>query len=603
MKKCILLFSVLIISLSGCKKDEVDIRKGDCYVSVSVGYVAAEGVEIYTKPATKQAVTDQFGTALLKDIPVGSYEIYAVLPEVGSGKSVTLIQDGELSEVSIYITPGVNFGIAPAIDVLFPSPQANYSFGDTVNFVAYFDDDSTPKEQLQVQYVSDLDGEIFSGNPAADGKVAFSRTNLSRGQHTITITAKDSDNYTTTATLHVNTNAPKSINLVSAESQGGVVNLQWTKYPGTDFLKYEIYRLNEHCSESSAELIYTGTNINTLSYNDETPPFSYQVCYYARVVNSDNLFNNSNTLTVEMPAGYVFNFIPSDMLKHPTQPVVYLVDKGGFRLIKYNYETSEVLAETSLQGTIGKCDIGDNGFGLEIYTPSTDGWVYIYNADDLSLVTSISTGLSTRSVVVNGLGHVIAAVMPSPWWEQPVRTYSRATGINLDGNGDNEGDILKMIPGKNEIISITTSVSPIDMEYFKLTDGGMFEIHQDDQYHGDYPLDPNIFRISSCGRYSITSSYGAVYYANASMEYKGQLQRGALLYSDFAFSDDGSIIYAATSNRKSIQIGHYPSLIRDDEILLRGYPKIILKSGNRIISLSVSDEDATTCGIEIINLD
>jgi hypothetical protein len=290
------------------------------------------------------------------------------------------------------------------------------------------------------------------------------------------------------------------------------------------------------------------------------------------------------------------------MLKHPTQPYIYLVNQGGQKLIKFDYINMQVVTETTLQGNIGYCDIGDNGFGVEIYAPSSDGWIYVYSADDLRQTTSISTGLSTKSVVINGLGHVIASVLPSPWWEQPVRTYMRSTGINIDGNGDFDGDRLRMIPGKNEIISISTSVSPIDMEYFKLTDNGMFEMHQDDPYHGDYPLNPNIFRISPSGEYSITSNSGAVYYANSSMEYKGQLQHGTLKFSDFAFSDDGSVIYAATSNRKSIQIGYYPSLIRDNEILTRGFPVFILRDGNKIISLSKSNENAVNTGIEIISL-
>ena len=281
---------------------------------------------------------------------------------------------------------------------------------------------------------------------------------------------------------------------------------------------------------------------------------------------------------------------------------IYLIDQAGQKLIKFDYINLEVVNETNLQGTIGYSDIGDNGYGVEIYTPSDNGYIYVYNADNLSLTTSINTGLKTASVVTNGLGHVIASVEPSPWWEQPIRTYSRESGIHIDGNGDHERDRLRMIPGRNEVISITTTVSPVDMEYFKIGSTGEIEIHQDDQYHGDYPLNPRIFRVSDDGTYSITSEDGAVYLANSSMEYKGQLQHGTLRFSDFAFSDDGAIIYAATSNRKSIQIGHYPSLTRDDEFLTKGFPILIIRDGDKIISLSKASENAINTGIEIIQL-
>lgn len=140
------------------------------------------------------------------------------------------------------------------------------------------------------------------------------------------------------------------------------------------------------------------------------------------------------------------------------------------------------------------------------------------------------------------------------------------------------------------------------MEYFDLSEDGSFELHEDDDYHGDYPLNARIFRVSDDGTYSITSSRGAVYLANSSMEYKGELEQGSLDYSDFAFSDDGSIIYAATSNRKSIQLGNYPSLIRDGEILTKGFPVLIVRNGDKIISLSQSSEFSFNMGIEIIEL-
>jgi hypothetical protein len=488
----------------------------------------------------------------------------------------------------------------PSLVVVLPTAPAEFSEGEEINFSVDVTDQDSPNEDITVTWTSNLDGELHVGSLNSAGNASFSTTNLSKGEHLITIEAADTDNQTDVATIQVSTLLPSPIILATPEKTPNGILLNWNENQQSNFKKYDVFRSDNNCTDANKVLIASITDQSETSFVDEFAPLEFQVCYFVEVRNEENQFRKSNNQVIDFPSGYIFNFIPYDMLKHPTQEYIYLLDQGGQRLIKYDYNAQEIVGETNLQGTIGYCAIGDNGFGVEIYTPSNNGSIYIYNADDLSLVTSINTGLPTTSVAVNGLGHVIAALLPNPWWDQPVRTYLRSNGLNLDGNGDFDGDRLRMIPGKNELISISTGVSPVDMEYFQLTNDGFINLHQDDQYHGDYPLNPRIFRVSNDGTYSITSSNGAVYLANSSMEYKGELQRGSLEFSDFAFSDDGSIIYAGTSNRRSIQLGSYPSLIRNDEILTKGFPIIIERDGNKIISVSKQEDDSINTGVEVI---
>lgn len=604
MKRLSILLTIAIFCILGCgEDDELSVTRGDLNVSVTVsGFQPGIGAEIYTDPPSVQGTTDEFGSTLLTGLEVGSYEVFASIANVGTGKSVVNIQADALAETVVNIIPGVNAGLAPTISIILPSQPAEFSEGEEIVFSATVEDDETPSMDLQVTWESDIDGIINSSPADVDGNLSFSTNTLSRGVHTITLTVEDADGYNASASIDVSTLAPSSVILLEPTKSEGTVILDWTEYIGSDFQKYEIFRTNGNCSGQSQVLLAEVTSLNETTYIDELPPLEFQVCYFIRVTNTELNSRDSNQEVVDSPSGQILDFEAYDMLKHPTQDYIYLLDQGGQRLVKYNYTTLEIINETSLQGVIGYCNIGDNGFGIEIYCPSEDGWIYIYDADNLSLITSINTGLPTASVVINGLGHVIASVEPSPWWEQPVRTYSRSSGIHIDGDGGFDRDRLRMIPGTNEIISISTGVSPVDMEYFKLGGDGSIEIHQDDQYHGDHPLDPRIFRISNDGTYVMTSRDGAVYTANSSMEYRGQLQHGSLEFSDFAFSDDGSIIYAATSNRKSIQIGQYPSLVRDDEILIKGYPVFIIRDGEKIISLSKSEENSVHTGVEVIHI-
>lgn len=609
MKKISIYLMVLMALFTACEEDPEPKETGDLSVSVVVsGYYdsyVVEGAQVYTSPATIQGTTDAFGSVLLSDIEVGSYEVYATYSNYGSGKVAINIQSGELTKATIAIIEGVNVGIAPTIEVILPAQPASFALGEEINFSADVNDEDTPIQSLKVTWESDLDGVLNTDSPSNSGNIAFSTSTLSRGSHTITLTVEDDDEYQAITSFTVNTLSPSEITMNAPVKNDGQIELSWEKHDGESFEKYDVYRTLGDGTTQDQELIATITDVDSTTFTDTQAPITYQVGYYICITNEEGYSRNSNEEIVEFPSGAVFNFEASDMLKHPTQTVVYLVDAGSNKVIKYNYKTEEITTEASFEGSAGRCTIGDNGQGVEIYVASSNGYVYVFDADDLSLNIQISTDKDNSSVAIDGQGTVIVGLDPSPdaWWTDPLRTFNRSTGMLIDGGGDFDGDIIKQIPGTSEFIAISTGVSPVDMDYYKLAADGTFEIHSDDSYHGDYSLSSSIFRISDDGTYTITSSNGAVYLANSSMEYKGELQSGSLSYSDFAFSDDGSIIYAATSNRKSIQIGHYPALNRDDEILLRGYPVFVVRDDKELVILSKSSEYSNVTGIEIVQLE
>jgi hypothetical protein len=602
-------FCIFLILLIGpaCEKEDDDVslsEVGDLTVTVRQGFgQVVAGASVYTNPPTRNGLTDEFGSTLLRDLPAGSYEVFAELTGYGSGKATVNVQADGLTNTDIFLQEGVDIGLAPSIVLLFPVLPASFAPGEEITFRAEVSDDQTAVSQLSITWESDQDGVLHTANAGADGITTFVTSSLSEGTHQITLRVKDADDYEAVETFELRTDAPSAIGLEEASATPAGIQLRWTRYSQANFGSYRVYRSDRDCSDGSRQLLAEITAIDDVEHLDSRAPFANRVCYDVEVVTDDGRTRRSNTLSVDNPSGPVFNFVPHDFLLHPLKDEVFLLDKGGHRIVRYNYLKQEETGVINVEGESGFCAIGDNGFGVELYVPSSDGWVYVYGADDLALRTSINTGLRNSSVVVNGLGHVVVALQPSPWWEQPVRTYSRATGLNLDGNGDFDGDRLRMIPGNNKIISISQSVSPIDMEYFELNSEGMITLHQDDTYHGDHPLDPHIFRISPLGEYVITSRQGAVYSANSSMEYRGQLQRGALSFSDFAFSPDGKTIYAGTNDRASIQIGSYPELTRSNEILTRGFPLFMEYRDGKIICVSQSEEAGNVVGIEVVEVE
>jgi hypothetical protein len=592
----------------GCKKEEQSkSTKGDIYVTVksNSGYSSGsllKGVGVFTVPPTKQGITDEFGTVLLKDIEAGTYEVFANLEGYGSGKSVLKVRADSLNLIDILIVRGVKTGFTPEIEMTLPTLPALFSPGDPVVFSLNVKDLDSAPASISVVISSNLDGKLVETQPDATNYIRFETAKLSGGVHQITITATDKDKYSSVMSFELSTLAPSKIEMNHISAKDGQVILGWKKYTSSDFLRYEVYRSNS--DDQDGQLITSFGSADSIKYTDRTPPIVSEIYYYVKIVNLSNYSRISNYLKVDYPAGKFYYYSPTDALHHPSAPVLFIVDNSDNMLRSINYITGEEKNGPVLMGNIGKIDIGDNGFGLEIYAPSSDGHIYIYDATDLNLKSSITTGLSTASVVTNGHGYLVASLRPSPWWEMPVRTYSRSTGLNISGNTGTvfEGSILRYIPNTDNLILISTGVSPTDMDYFEMDSSGNIINQKDDPYHGDHDLDPFIFRISPNGLFLVTGQKGTVYSAASSLLYKGEIPRGALTFSDYAFSEDGNTIYGATSNRSSIQVIKYPQLTRNDEYLLKGFPKYIFRYNNEIIALSLINTNTGNFIIESVNI-
>lgn len=609
MKFNLSILLLLLFTIWSCKKDEIAaVRKGDIYVTVysnsgfSNGIV--KGANVFTNPVSKQAITDEFGTALLTGIEPASYEVFANLDGFGSGKSVVRVSPDSLKKVIIYIIKGVTTGFTPEIELILPGLPASFTLNEKIVFsFNVIDKDSQPND-INVILSSNLDGKLLETHPDASNNVKFETSVLSRGKHLITITATDKDKFSTTKTIEVSTLAPGNIVLESAVTNSQTVQLKWQKYSLPDFKRYEVLR--SLSKDIGGQVIASFSSADSINYSDKVPPFTSEVYYYLRVSNTEEQSRNSNKIRVAEPAGKIYYYPIADAVHHPTEPIIYIVDNASQKLRAINYKTQTEINSVTIDGTVGKIDIGDNGFGVEIYVPNSNGFIKVYNAASLNLVATINTGLATRCVITNGHGYIVASMAPSPWWEQPVRTYSRSTGINIGGNtgsGVFESNMLRFVPNSDDVIGISTSVSPIDMDFFKLDNTGKFISNVDDSYHGDHPLDPLIFRVSGNGEYLITGNVGAVYSATSSMIYKGMVDRGSLYFSDFAFSKDGNTIYAGTSNRTSLQIIKYPELTRNNEILLKGYPKFLFYFNGEIVSVSKTDMDKDNYAFESIKVE
>ena len=102
---------------------------------------------------------------------------------------------------------------APACQILSPSEGEVYLHGDVIMFLASATDDAD--ENLSIRWMSDLDGDLGTGNMTPDGEYRLNATALSVGTHIITFEAEDSKGKFCSETRTVSLGTPPVLTLES----------------------------------------------------------------------------------------------------------------------------------------------------------------------------------------------------------------------------------------------------------------------------------------------------------------------------------------------------------------------------------------------------
>ncbi len=582
MRRLFSIAAALIFLLASCDKNNDNPESANngetAYLVVNVnsnGSPVPKGVKVVTNPFTIIAETDAFGQAQFENIPLGYYTVYSYIPMFGSGKTFTEVKKG-VNDINVNLIPGVL--VEPAVYIVSPDQGQGFAVGDQIEFIAYVSDNNNEPEILQIQWESDVDGILGTSVADTSGKVTFSIATLSAAEHYIKLTATNTLNISSSDSVWINTLSPRAVTLSLQQDAFYNVTLNWTTNK-TEIDRFEVYKYTDQYY--NAQLLATLNN-QTFTYSDYAVPFCDSVHYYVKAYSPDDYFSISNKASAQGTP--YFNISIDQAFYYPATDMVYAFSGGT--VMGIDYKTANILSEYTLVSNIGDIFIADNGFGHELYAPCQDGWLYIYNLSTMQQKEMINVGVPVECVISDGNGLLFTSVSPSPWWEDPLRVYDRNTLFFVDGGGDFDDCRLRLLPSGNEIIEITRSVSPIDMDYYRFDANGFIVQHEDDSYHGDHPLDPDIYKVAPAQDYLITAISGSVYTANEDMLYVGSLPGSTDYFADFEFSSDASIIYAGMSNRKSIGVFEYPSLAKIDEIPSKGYAIYLFKHDETLIMIS-----------------
>lgn len=372
---------------------------------------------------------------------------------------------------------------------------------------------------------------------------------------------------------------------------GDSVNLTWTKLDTLKFSGYLIIRKDskdvivDPTSYSNQYLIKKIYDPNVTTYTDKDIPLTPYLEYQIIGLLSNNYSYNyifSNSKTYERPTIKISEFDILDLIPDLSNNRFYIIEKSQGKITIFDYETLTAVKSITTDATIGYCSIGNNGSTKELYVPRSDGWVFVYNAETLEKIDQIDI-THPSSCVVNNNGKLF--ISTDAWTNKPLKVFDRVSKTMISENGDFEDTRLRIIPNTNsEIIEVTINIGPTDLDYYSFNSNGSFILHKDDKYHGDYPLNANIFQFFPDGKKFITASEGAIYDIN--MNYLNRLPKGDLSFADYAFNTDASLIYCACSNAKLIVSYSNPNFTKIKEYKTQGYPYKVFRKENVLICVS-----------------
>ncbi|REC79967.1 hypothetical protein DRF60_03005 [Chryseobacterium elymi] len=359
------------------------------------------------------------------------------------------------------------------------------------------------------------------------------------------------------------------------------LKLEWTL---TGKNTYQSFQFSRKTSENGTSESLNQENGSTFVKVDSNIPYTPYLDYQVTGYSNNGQSIKSNIVSYKRPNIKLLNIRPTDALFDSDTGSMFIFGSNG-NIMKYDAASGSVTKEINTGATLGYSFLGTYGGQKELYVPRNDGWVYVYNPNDLTLTDQINFGSSVTSVVLadNKLYGTTGDIS-----NVSLKCIDRATKQVISTNGSYQFGRIKKIPNtSSSFFFITTNVSPVNLIRFNYNASGAFVNKFEDSYHGDHPLNHRIFEALPTGNGFLTAMEGAIY--NTNLVFIGQLPRGNSGLSSFDF-DTNNII--AGTDKKSIEFYNLNSYAKVNSISTQRYPFKVFNYGNKVISLSSTNEVA-----------
>lgn len=227
-----------------------------------------------------------------------------------------------------------------------------------------------------------------------------------------------------------------------------------------------------------------------------------------------------------------WDMLATDAIKHPTEPIVYIIDGNDNTLNAINTDTYESITVELPYPAEKLAYANGKVYVTQVKVPHSSnmdedqqqGAFGVYSADTLESLKLIHIGLDPYDIEADNQGVVYISSGSSQWTR--IESYNGETGAILSSQTIRQRSYIDMTPKQDKIYAIDTDSSPRDIAAYTIVDGKL-QPEKDSPYHGDYDLSKHL-EVSPDGRY-LFNGLGGIFRASvntaADMTYVGKLDR------------------------------------------------------------------------------
>ncbi|WP_143101105.1 hypothetical protein [Paenibacillus sp. 1_12] len=388
-------------------------------------------------------------------------------------------------------------------------------------------------------------------------------------------------------------NAPSNVTASAKSKQQ--VRVSWAPVESADY--YKIYTSSTETGEYKPLLDAQGSVIKTKEttiLDDTLQPNTKRYYLIKAAFGGTNWEVESNASAAVAATTYYnehiqLDFLVTDSVQHPIEPILYLTDKENLKLYAVNYETGSInsvslaLPPESVTFADGKIYVSLLKGAHSYYWGDEEqsGAVAIVDSTDLSLSRTFDVNIDPYDIAVDRSGYIYIASGSGQWTS--MKSYSPTVFSEVYSTRIRQASYIHMHPILNRIYTITTDTSPRDIIAYNLQNGTLTSGGYDSPYHGDYAMNTEM-RISPDGEYLFNGA-GTVFQArearSSDMKYVYSLNTD---YTDITFDINKNRFY--TVKDKLIGAYQYDNFEQFGKYPTDGLTKSLYSSSNKLFAIS-----------------
>ena len=372
------------------------------------------------------------------------------------------------------------------------------------------------------------------------------------------------------------------------------VTLSWTPEKNS-FQYYQVIRTVVKNGENYSTVIAEFYRDDKLIYIDKEVPYTRDVRYEVRgYFNTPSGFSSSQSSVSNVCRLFrdidLLTIVPDDVLLHPGVDRLFFVNRQSGIITVHDYRNNTFVSH-DLQSGLGFCSFNGN----ELIVPRTDGWVFIYDVNTMSIIDQMSVSNYPLFSCVSANGFLFSNTTSS---SKPIIVTDRATKMEASSliNYGDDHKRLKIVEGSNTEIF---GVSQDDVTFYTFDAAGKLLSRKYKRTWNENEKNSTNFQVYSLHKKIFSAPYGNIY--DSRIYFESNLPRGLRVFSDLTLTPDNHYAVAGNKDSKALEIFDINGPYRYYQtVQLKGYPLRVFNDGWSIYVVSRISELDDYSGQEYI---